>query len=133
MKSLKKYNRDVALATIVSCDPKLNLMVLKLEINYGRCMSIWHLRKLTIWYGVAKTAILSVMLKKQRLHGLQPLYVTNLASVSTCIMSMHCVLTIHFIFLFVDSEDKWMSIWVCGEYTSMFQFMVTMMDAFSFS
>ncbi|XP_044319500.1 uncharacterized protein [Triticum aestivum] len=74
LKSLKKYNMDVALAMIVSCDPKLNLMMLKLEINSGRCMSIWHLRKLTIWYGVAKTAILSVMLKKQKLHGLQPLF-----------------------------------------------------------
>ncbi|XP_044392104.1 uncharacterized protein [Triticum aestivum] len=74
LKSLKKYSMDVALATIVSCNPKLNLMVLKLEINSGRCMSIWHLRKLTIWYGVAKTAILSVMLEKQRLHGLQSLF-----------------------------------------------------------
>ena len=31
---------------------------------------------------------------------------------------MHCVLTVHFVFLFVDSEDKWMSIWVCGNSTA---------------
>jgi hypothetical protein len=51
---------------------------------------------------------------------------------------MHCVLTVNFVFLFVDSKDKWMSIWVRGKYTammmSMFRFvMMMMMDAFRFS
>jgi hypothetical protein len=59
-------------------------------------------------------------------------------TITTCIMKMHCVLIVHFVFLFVDSKDKWMSIWERGDYTammmSMFHFMMMMMmDAFSFS
>ena len=52
-------------------------------------------------------------------------------------MLMHCVLTIHFVFLLLDSKDKWMSIWERGDYTammmSMIHLMMMMTDAFSFS
>ena len=31
-------------------------------------------------------------------------------------MLMHCVLTVHFDFLFVDAKNKWMIIWVCEDH-----------------
>jgi hypothetical protein len=52
-------------------------------------------------------------------------------------MPMYYVLTVHFVLLFVDSKDKWMSIWERCYYSAMmmslFRFMMMMMDAFSFS
>ena len=76
--------------------------------------------------------------EKQRLHCPQPLYVTYRAYITTCIMSMHSVLTIHFVIFFVDSIKRYMDdSMVSGKYTAMmmmmFPLMMMMMDAFSFS
>ncbi|XP_044406979.1 uncharacterized protein [Triticum aestivum] len=74
LKSLKKHNRDVALATIVSCDPKFKLDGAEIGNEFWAVHVDMALEKIENLVRSRKIAILSVMLKKQRLHGLQPLF-----------------------------------------------------------
>ena len=78
LKRLKNRNKDVALAPSVWCDPKVKLDGAENRNEFWIGHFDMVLVKTENMVRSCKTAMLALIHKKQRVCGLQPLYITNI-------------------------------------------------------